>query len=592
MRSIFPSLRSKPRFPLDFSLLPAGIILLELGATLTELARMNPGDSKLILLLRAIHTLTLFTITIIAKRILENRRVIEVSYTQIFSLGLVLSALSESARIVLTMALDVSHDFLTHRYLIVLVHGLFWIPVFIIVGGRLTEIFSVFKEYEKRLLIKTRIHIRTSQEFKHEQELMEDEIRKSLMQEAHSLLKSLAISNRRTRSLTERNEEIQTPLAGVNLRALSLRLENKAEADSQATVFGQNVYSLSILAKQFTLLYKFTAKKSPLSVWVYTLLSTALVAPSFINFFTLPRLLASWPLLFLTTYLLARVNVSILKSNLKNRIPLSNLMILLLGFLPFISNRIGQYISPNAQTSFSFILGGFFFAFGYYLIVRFIQITQPQAIASISNDELEASPALEKAVTRIISQEFAQAVSHRWAIYIHGKILTRLAATSLKLEQSVVTNDADRFEAGIDRIKALLENPTQEFDEGFIDLQSEIASRLDPWDGLISISVSIDPSLASVANSRVRDCGEAIEEIVSNSVRHGGSQNISVRVTQMAHPDILIHVEDDASKPLPLVASRVGLGTRILNLVSDGRWSIAHQDRKTTVIITVSLLEK
>lgn len=591
MRSVFPPLNSRPRFPLDFSLLPAGILLLELGATLTEIARMNPGDSKSILLLRTIHTLTLFAITVIAKRILENRRVIEVSYIQIFSLGLVLSALSETARMVLTMALDVSHDFWTHRYLIVLVHGLFWIPVFIIVGGRLNQIFSVFKEYEKRLLIKTRIHIRTSQKFKHEQELIENEIRKNLMQEASSLLKALPISDLRTRPLSERNKEIQTHLVGVNLRALSLSLENEAETDSQPTIFGQNIDSLSMLAKQFTLLYRLTAKKSPLSPWVYTFLSTALVAPSFINFFTLPRLLASWPLLFLTTYLLARVNVSILRSNLKNRILLSNLMIVFLGFSPFISNKIGQFISPNPQTSFSFILGGFFFAFGYYLFVRFIQITQLDAISSISNDELEASPALEKAVEKIISQEFAQAVSHRWAIYIHGKILTRLAATSLKLEQSVAINDVDRFDAGIDRIKALLENPTQEFDEGFSDLQSEIASRLDPWEGLISISVSIDPSLASLVNPRVRDCGEAIEEIVSNSVRHGGSQNISVYVTQTTHPDILIHVEDDATKPLPLVVSRVGLGTRILNLVSDGRWTIAHQDRKTTVLITISLLE-
>jgi len=591
MRSIFPPLRSKPRFPLDISLLPAGIIFLELGAGATELSRMNPGEAKSILLMRVIHTLILYVLVTIAKKIISHRKIIEVSYTQIFALGIVLSGFSEIARRLLTSALDVSLDFSTHRILIVLVHGIFWIPVFIIVGGRLTEIFSVFKEYEKRLLTKTRIHIRTSQTFKHEQEMMENRIREDLIRESAVLLALAKNVDQKSLSLSQRNALLQPHLKGINLRALSLSLEKKVDTDSYTTVFGQNVQSLSMLAKQFTLLYKLTAKKSPLSVWVYTLLCAAFVAPPYINFFTLPRLLASWPLLFLATFLLAKVNVNVLRSHRKNHIALSNVLIILLGFLPWISNKIGQFISPNPRTSFSFLLAGFWFSFGYYLFIRFIQITQPQAIASISSDELEASPALEKAVTKIVSEEFTQAISHRWAIYIHGKILTRLAATSLKLEQATATNDETLFEAGILRIQSVLADPIREFDEGQNDLQAEIASRLDPWDGLINISVNIDPSLVTVANSRVRDLGEAIEEIVSNSVRHGGSQNISVRVTHLAHPDIKIQIEDDASKPLPLVASRVGLGTRILNLVSDGRWTISHQENKTTVAMTFSLLE-
>ena len=591
MRSIFPPLRSKPRFPLDLSLLPVGIIFLEWATLFTELSRMNPGEAKSVLLMRGIHTLVLFAVAKIANEIISRRRIIEVSYTQIFALGLLLSILSEIARRILSSELNVSIDVSSHRILVVLVHGLFWIPVLIIVGGRITEIFSVFKGYERRLLIKTRINIRTSLLFKREQEIIQDDIRSSLNHEARVLLKDLAIDNRTSQTLAERNAAIQPHLMGLNLRALSFRLENKSELDAQTTVFGQNIKSLSMLSKQFTLLYKLTARKSPLSVWVYTIVSSALVAPSMINFFSLSRLFASWPLLMLATYLLASVNVRVLKSKSERSIATSNLLIILLGFLPFISNRIGQLISPNPETKFSFLLAGVFFSFGYFVFIRFIQITQPTAIASISNDELQASPALEEAVSKIVSTEFNEAISHRWAIYIHGKILTRLAATSLKLEQAVHTNDAERFEAGIERVKALLTEPSQEFDEGFSDLQTEIASRLDPWEGLIKISIQIDSPLATVVNSRVRDFGEAIEEIISNSVRHGGSQNIKIDVTQMAHPDIQIKVEDDATNPLPLVVSRIGLGTRILNLVSDGRWSINHEGQKTTVIMTVSLLE-
>jgi two-component sensor histidine kinase len=123
-------------------------------------------------------------------------------------------------------------------------------------------------------------------------------------------------------------------------------------------------------------------------------------------------------------------------------------------------------------------------------------------------------------------------------------------------------------------------------------LKAEIASRLDPWEGLITINVVIDPALEMVSNDRVKDLGEVIEEVISNSVRHGGSQNISIKITSSDHPDIQLMIEDDAVNPLPLVPARIGLGTKILNLVSDGRWSISHLDAKTTVKLTMSLLEK
>ena len=109
--------------------------------------------------------------------------------------------------------------------------------------------------------------------------------------------------------------------------------------------------------------------------------------------------------------------------------------------------------------------------------------------------------------------------------------------------------------------------------------------------GLDRGHLKIDPALEDITNERVKDLGEAVEEIISNSVRHGGSQNISINITAASHPDIKVRVEDDATNPLPLVTSRIGLGTKILNLVSDGRWSISRNGAKTTVDLTMSLLE-
>jgi two-component sensor histidine kinase len=235
---------------------------------------------------------------------------------------------------------------------------------------------------------------------------------------------------------------------------------------------------------------------------------------------------------------------------------------------------------------------GISYPLGYFVYMRFIQIVQPRAVAAITNDEIYASPALKSAVTKIVEDEFEQSMSHQWATYIHGKILTRLAATSLKLEQAVSNNDLESFELSLKNLRGILENPTSEFGIVILPLNEEIASRLDPWEGLISIAVDIDPELTTISNERVRDLGEVIEEVISNSVRHGGSQNIAIRITRDAHPDIYVNIEDDAVNPLPMGQSRIGLGTKILNLVTDGRWSISHIDGKTTVDLTMSLLKK
>jgi len=591
MRAIFPTIKSNPRFALDFSLIPVGIVLLEVSVTLTEILKIRSGTTFNLLLLRTIHTIALLLLIALTERLLHKLKVFETGYIGLWALGVILAGFSEIMRVLLTFVIDVQLDTATHRFFIVLIQGFFWIPVLVIVGGQLSEIFRVFKEYEKRLITNTRKNIRLSPRFKNIQEAIEDKIRKDLQKESNLLYLSLQESTSQASSIKSHNETIQPLLKGNALRALSLKLDNESNLKDEKSLFGQNIHSVSILAKQFKLMYNWMAKNHPLSPWIYTIIFTVLVAPSFINFFTFLRFISAFPLLFLSVFFLSNLINRILRKSGKYCIAQSNLLMILIGFLPFIENRIGQRIFYIEETDFPFFLSGVLFPLGYYFYMRFLQITQPGAISGISNDELEASPALQKTVSKLITAEFTQAISHRWAIYIHGKILTRLAATSLKLEQSVNNSDADTFYQTFENILLILQDPAKDFDNDFGSLESEVLSRLDPWNGLINVSLDIHPEVATISNPKVRDFGEAIEEIISNSVRHGGSQNISVKVTPIGDNELFVLVTDDAVNALPLVQSRIGLGTKILNLVSDGRWSISHNQSKTTFHMTMSIYE-
>jgi hypothetical protein len=250
---------------------------------------------------------------------------------------------------------------------------------------------------------------------------------------------------------------------------------------------------------------------------------------------------------------------------------------------------IGQAITHDSNTTFPIAITAIVLPISYYAIMKVLQVLNPQALQLIRNDELKASQALQDAVTKIVSDEFSHTLSHRWAIYIHGKILTRLAATALKLETAANIGDAAVFNNAVESLLALLDNPDAEFEQEPTNLKSEVSSRLDPWIGLLDVDLYIDAELESIRNPRVRDLGEVIEELVSNSMRHGKAQEIELRVIKWGENDLQIFARDNATIAPPVDQIRFGLGTRIFNLASDGRWSLRRVASSTEFELTMAI---
>ena len=595
MRTIFPSIRDKPVFALDFSITYVGIIFLGLSIAGTELFKLYPENKLEILLIRVIHTIFMFALVYLTQSTLRARKVSSTGYFGLAVIGLWLAIPSLLVRVLLMEEFNLIVDsqvapYFTEQFLISLGHAFFWIPVSIILGGQRNQIIEAFKEYEKRLVISARKNIRNSEDFYELKQDVDQTFRNELIMHASQLLNSLTFSDDKKLSLKERNEIMQRYLKGNTLRDFSQRLNQKSEGVESNSKFEQDMRSLNLIRKQFNILYNFTARKAPVPAWVYTLLTFALLLPNYINFFSLRQVLITLPALLVIQLIAIQINKT-LRQGGKYAILQTNFLTLLIGLLPFIEMILFSTFVPDLTEKFPIAIIGVFYPLGFYVYMRFIQIIQPAAIKAIKGDEIYASTSLKEAISNIVKGEFKQSMSHQWATFIHGKILTRLAATSLKLEQAVTNNDTNSFEIGLADIALVLSEPTREFEQKAVDLKTEISSRLDPWEGLISIKIKIDHALADISNERVKALGEVIEEIISNSVRHGGSQNISINITSTIHPDIHVQIEDDAVNPLPSVPSRIGLGTKILNLVSDGRWSISHVDAKTTVKLTMSLLD-
>ena len=595
MRSIFPPIKQKPVFNLDFSLVYIGIIFLGFSIAGTEIFQLYPENKAEVIQIRLIHTFYLMVSVFLTQIILNRLNKTKTGYAGLAVFGLWLAIPSLFVRVFLMQSYGLVTNsqvvpYFLEQILIVLLQAFFWIPVVIILGGQRSRIFDAFKSYEKRLVSSARQSIRKSAEFMQLKTQVDQDYKEELNIHSHLLLNSITYGDNAKLDVKERNEIIQRYLKTNTLRDLSRSLNLKSEATVSNSKFDQDMHSLNLISKQFNILYNFVARNNPLPAWLYTFLSFVLILPNYVHFFTAEQILLSTPA-YIAIHLVAMQINRTVRNGGKYAILKANLLTLLIGFLPFLEMELFMEFFPNQAIEFPLIIVAFFYPLGFFVYIRFIQIIQPEAIAAIANDEIYASPALSATVSKIVKDEFKQSMSHQWATYIHGKILTRLAATSLKLEQAVGNNDVESFDSGLKNLKLILDDPTKEFEQDQMNLKAEIASRLDPWEGLISIKLSVDPTLEEIANVRVKDLGEVIEEVISNSVRHGGSQNILINITLLDHPDIRLLIEDDAINPLPLVPARIGLGTKILNLVSDGRWSISHSEAKTTLNLVMSLLE-
>jgi hypothetical protein len=588
MTSLIPKLSSEIKHKIDFSLVPIGIVLIEFSVFTTQLSKDSYRSFADLVFLRIVHTAIMLTFASVLSRLFIKLKYTELNYRTIAITGTLTIALGDLIHRYLGHKLGVELVSMDRRIGIILLQGCFWFPAFMIIGSKRTEIFEEFREYEKRLVIATRARSRTSDEFAEIQRNIQNRIKNELSTLCNSL-KSSITSIPRPSSLSEYNKAIQPRLLGEDLRKLSMNLEIFGSEHQGASFMGQNLNSVNLLVKQFKILYATTAKNAPLKTRTYAIVLIVLVTPPYINYFSLTETVISYPLMSLAVVIASLFISKSLASSSPNAIRNSSILIYLTGFLPVISNVIGQAITHDPKTKYPVLITAIVLPASYYVFIKVLQVLNPLALQLIQNDGLKASEALQKAVTKVVSDEFSHTLSHRWAIFIHGKILTRLAATALKLETAANVGDKQVFDGAVESLISLLSNPDAEFEQAPTDLRSEVSSRLDPWIGLLEVDLHIDSVLEAVRNPRVRDLGEVVEELVSNSMRHGKAQKIDLRVRKVGDKDIEIIATDNATIAPPEVQSRYGLGTRIFNLASDGRWSLERVESQTTFTLVMEI---
>jgi two-component sensor histidine kinase len=181
-------------------------------------------------------------------------------------------------------------------------------------------------------------------------------------------------------------------------------------------------------------------------------------------------------------------------------------------------------------------------------------------------------------------------INHKWAVHIHGKIQTRLSTSVLAIRQSLEANDREGVLTAIDSIQQALQVPNTQFAETQRDLQSEVTARLAPWKGFLSSDLIIDPLLDELKGTTIQIIGDVVEEILSNSSRHGRANEIRLEIRRMGRKKILIRAEDNSVDLAPehQIMSK-GVGTSIFNAASDGRWSLRRDFKRAKTVFEMRI---
>jgi two-component sensor histidine kinase len=587
--TLFPSLGSQTKHTIDFSLVPAVIILIEFSVLITQLASSQSTSFGDLFLLRLIHTVTMISISMLVSQIYIWTKRPALSFRTLAITGVLVLALGDLTHSYLASSLAIELVDFYRRVGIVAVQGVIWFPAIMLVLGYRKEIIRSFQDYKQRLIIETRLRSRTSRDFQKLGKETRAQIRQELYEKCKEIRDSIAKISISSETLAHQAMAIRDVLAGDGLRQFSRRLESFEAI--RAGRFGSGYYtnSLFLLFQQFRILYASTLRSAPLGKWAYIFVLIGIAIPPFLYFHSFAELLFSIPILLGAAYVSATIVTKVQASDSPGARRLSSVMVFLTGLLPFATDSVWQLVFGDPRTQVPVVISAVALPIAYVLFMEIFQVLRPSALLLIETNQLRASKALQKEVLGIVSNEFQGNLSHQWAVYIHGKILTRLASISLKLDSASKAEDTQAFGEALQTLTSLLSAPDAEFEEESKDLQAELKSRIEPWSGLLTITLSISPDLKSIQSPRVKDLGQVVEELISNSIRHGKATRIDLKISHSEGADIQITALDDATVSPSESANNAGLGTRIFNLASDGRWSIAQVGSSTEFRLTMGM---
>lgn len=175
---------------------------------------------------------------------------------------------------------------------------------------------------------------------------------------------------------------------------------------------------------------------------------------------------------------------------------------------------------------------------------------------------------------------------------VHGAVQARLLGCAIAVEEAGQNKDPEQFSAALARARIALEYPLESLGRpGASSLLDELLRRRELWDGLCDVTYSIADDVPELPTSTVADCGRIVEEAISNAVRHGDAQHVSIVVeveaTSSADRYLRISITDDGNG-VAAEPQHLGLGLHMIESLAES-WELTTAQARTTLAVRVAL---
>lgn len=173
-------------------------------------------------------------------------------------------------------------------------------------------------------------------------------------------------------------------------------------------------------------------------------------------------------------------------------------------------------------------------------------------------------------------------IAGQYAKYLHGDIQSTLSAAQMQLQSASESNDISLGNTTIEKLASVLRRNHHDYVIGdAISPVVRFQQIIDAWEGIATISVDIEEG--ELDDSSLLRVSQVLEELVSNSIRHGKATSIYVSVQNMSDGKVRLSFSDNG---LPMNDGKAGLGTSLLR---ENALDFIRDRKDNTNIIEITL---
>ena len=219
------------------------------------------------------------------------------------------------------------------------------------------------------------------------------------------------------------------------------------------------------------------------------------------------------------------------------------------------------------------------------VIASILLILITSGIGLLRDSASERRQRLQRVVEQVGQLEVREAAEVSYALRslasrVHGTLQALLTATAMAIDEAVAEQRWDDARQSLDHVTSVLQQGTWTADVGSASLAESLEEVCGPWRAVGDVVISLDPRCEHLSSPTITSVTRVVQEAVTNAFRHGSARHVEVWVSVMESMTE-VTVIDDGVGPESNIEQSLGLGTSLIESLTEGHWTLDQRDGRT-----------